>query len=76
MLANHRAFKCLYLDLKGEILLEVLNDHNQKGKSDPQGLLGVCGACYVGGAVGRTELMKLGWARLKYRIYLSYLTKY
>lgn len=65
MLANHKAFKCLYLDLKGEILLEVLNDHDQKGKFDPQGLLGVCRACYVGGAVGRTELMKLGWARFK-----------
>lgn len=38
------------LDLKGEVFLEVFNDHHQKGEFDPQGLLGVCGACYVGGA--------------------------
>lgn len=40
-----------YLDLKGEILLQILDDHNKEGKLDAQCLLGVCRTCYVGGTV-------------------------
>ena len=38
------------LNFKGEVFLEVLDDHHQKGKFDAQGLGAVGRACNVGGA--------------------------
>ncbi len=34
-------WKATDLDLKGEVLLQVLDDHHQEGQLDPQSLLGV-----------------------------------
>ena len=39
-----------HLHFEGEIFLEVLNDHDQEGQLDAEGLVGVCGA---GDEVGR-----------------------
>jgi hypothetical protein len=39
-----------HLDLEGEVLLEVLDDHHQEGQLDPQRRLRVCRACDVVGA--------------------------
>ena len=49
--------KCLhlYLDFKGEIFLEVFDDHDEERKPDAQCLLGVCRTCYIGGTAGMTE---------------------
>ena len=45
------------MDLKREIFLQVLDDHDQEGKLDGQGLLGVNGACdEVRGHVGSHDL--------------------
>ena len=41
-----------YLDFKGKILLEVLDNHYEKRKLDAQRLLRVCRTCYVGGTAG------------------------
>ena len=38
------------LDFEGEVLLHVLDDHDEKGKLDAQGFLCVRRTCHVGGA--------------------------
>ena len=46
-----------YLDLEGEVLLQVLDDHDQEGKLDGEGLLLVNGAGdEVGGDIGAHNL--------------------
>ena len=46
-----------YLDLEGEVLLQVLDDHDQEGKLDSKGLLGINWASdVVGGDVGAHDL--------------------
>ena len=46
-----------YLDLEGEVLLQVLDDHDQEGKLDGEGLLLVNGAGdEVGGDIGAHDL--------------------
>lgn len=40
-----------YLNFKCEILLEILDDHDEEGQFDAEGFLGVCGTRDVGGAV-------------------------
>ena len=46
-----------YLDLEGEVLLQVLDDHDQEGKLDGEGLLLVNGAGdKVGGDIGAHDL--------------------
>lgn len=47
-----------YLDFKCEVLLKVLDDHDQKWKSNAEGLLGVCRTCYIGGAAEKRESIK------------------
>lgn len=47
-----------HLDLKGEILLQILDNHNKEGKLDAQCLLGVCRTCYVGGTAKTRETDK------------------
>lgn len=44
----------LYLDFKSEVFPQVLNNHHQKGKLDPEGVLGISRTCYVGGAAYRS----------------------
>lgn len=46
------SFLYLYLDFKGEIFLEVFDDHDEERKSDAQCLFGVCRTCYIGGTAG------------------------
>ena len=38
---------CTYLHFKGEVFLQVLNDHDKEGKLDAQGLLGISRTCDV-----------------------------
>jgi len=46
-----------HLDLEGEVLLQVLDDHDQEGQLDGQGLLGVEGGVdVVGGHVSSHDL--------------------
>ena len=46
-----------YLDLEGEVLLQVLDDHDQEGELDGKGLLLVNGAGdEVGGDIGAHDL--------------------
>ena len=50
-----------YLDLEGEVLLQVLNDHDQERKLDGQGLLWVKrGIDVVGGHIGSHNLENRG----------------
>lgn len=39
-----------YLNLEGEVLLHVLDDHHQEGQLDAQRLLRICRTCYERGA--------------------------
>lgn len=49
-ISSHLNFEC-------EILLHVLDNHNEKGQFDAEGLLGICRACDVrGGHVGAQDL--------------------
>ncbi len=54
-----------YLDFKGEILLEVLDDHNEKRKLDAQCLLGVCRTCYICGTAERRRNIKDKGGRMR-----------
>ena len=38
----------VYLNFKGEVFLQVLDDHDEEGKFDAQGLLGISRTCDVG----------------------------
>ena len=48
------------LNLEGEVLLEVLDDHDEEGKLDAQGLVGLGGAGDVTGVDIRTAQLKNG----------------
>ena len=50
-----------HLDLEGEVLLQVLDDHHKEGELDPEGALGVGGAANVrSGDVGSHDLEDRG----------------
>lgn len=47
--SGREAATCIgaHLDLKGEVFLEVLDNHDQEGKLDAQSLAGVCRTCDI-----------------------------